>query len=249
MKTREIKALLRSVPAGNCEGLEQVLPLCREAYGKRRRLRRLRTSETVLRQLRFVALPVWLVQGAVLLAVSLMLGGLSGAERSASLVPGCSAASAVLVALTLLPFHGRGKRYRMDEVEAATRVSGAKLLLARFAAVGAGDAVCLSVIALLTLKAAPGTALTLIALPFALTGAVSLAALNHLPDNSGTLAAAGFGLTLSALYWSMADRLVRLSLGAALAICLLSLAVLAAECVKMARDARFGNYTEEFQWN
>ena len=171
MKTREIKALLRSVPAGSCEGLEQVLPLCREAYCKRRRLRRLRTSETVLRQLRFVALPVWLVQGAVLLAVSLMLGGLSGAERSASLVPGCSAASAVLVALTLLPFHGRGKRYRMDEVEAATRVSGAKLLLARFAAVGAGDAVCLSVIALLTLKAAPGTALTLIALPFALTGA------------------------------------------------------------------------------
>ena len=119
MKTREIKALLRSVPAGSCEGLEQVLPLCREAYGKRRRLRRLRTSETVLRQLRFVALPVWLVQGAVLLAVSLMLGGLSGAERSASLVPGRSAASAVLVALTLLPFHGRGKRYRMDEVEAA----------------------------------------------------------------------------------------------------------------------------------
>ena len=47
----------------------------------------------------------------------------------------------------------------------------------------------------------------------------------------------------------MADRLVRLSLGAALAICLLSLAVLAAECVKMARDARFGNYTEEYQWN
>ena len=249
MKTREIKALLRSVPAGSCEGLEQVLPLCREAYGKRRRLRRLRTSETVLRQLRFVALPVWLVQGAVLLAVSLMLGGLSGAERSASLVPGCSAASAVLVALTLLPFHGRGKRYRMDEVEAATRVSGAKLLLARFAAVGVGDAVCLSVIALLTLKAAPGTALTLIALPFALTGAVSLAALNHLPDNSGALAAAGFGLALSALYWSMADRLVRLSLGAALAICLLSLAVLAAECIKMARDARFGNYTEEYQWN
>ena len=33
------------------------------------------------------------------------------------------------------------------------------------------------------------------------------------------------------------------------AVCLLSLAVLAAECVKMARDARFGNYTEEFQWN
>ena len=90
MKTREIKALLRSVPTGSCEGLEQTLPLCREAYGKRRRLRRRRTSEAVLRQLRFVALPVWLVQGAVLLAVSLMLGGLSGAERSASLVPGCS---------------------------------------------------------------------------------------------------------------------------------------------------------------
>lgn len=78
---------------------------------------------------------------------------------------------------------------------------------------------------------------------------MSLAALNHLPDNSGALASAGFGLALSALYWSMADRLVRLSLGAALAICLLSLAVLAAECIKMARDARFGNYTEEYQWN
>ena len=30
---------------------------------------------------------------------------------------------------------------------------------------------------------------------------------------------------------------------------LLALAVLAAECIKMARDARFGNYTEEYQWN
>ena len=60
---------------------------------------------------------------------------------------------------------------------------------------------------------------------------------------------------LVAWLWALCSRLTEplpmalVTLGTALAICLLSLAVLAAECVKMARDARFGNYTEEFQWN
>ena len=148
--------------------------------------------------------------------------------------------------------YGFATREEREMFEKLTSVSGVgpKMALGVLSALPVRD-LALAIVAgdAKALKAAPGTALTLIALPFALTGAVSLAALNHLPDNSGALAAAGFGLALSALYWSMADRLVRLSLGAALAICLLSLAVLAAECVKMARDARFGNYTEEYQWN
>lgn len=243
MRSREIKALLRAAAPPASPGMDEAAELCRAEYAKRRKLRRMGAAEMIARQLRFVALPVWLAQGAVLIAVCFALGA-SGAGRYA---PGMSALSAVLVALTLLPFHGRAKRHGMREIEAATRVSGAKLLLARLAAVGTGDAVCLAAVALLSMKNAPGTTLVFVVLPFALASAGSLFALNHLPG--GAFAAAGFAAALVSAYWAMAERLAQLPTAAAIAVCALAAAILAAECVKMACDAKFGNYTEEMQWN
>ena len=92
----------------------------------------------------------------------------------------------MLAALTLLPFHGRARRCGMEEVEAASRLSRAKLALARLGAVGAGDAVCCAAAALMS---GGGWYVTLVfvATPFLLTSAVSLAALGHAGRESGVL--------------------------------------------------------------
>ena len=242
MKPREIKALLRATPAADAPGVDEAVRRCRAVYARRRKLRRLGAAEIIVGQLRFVALPVWLVQGALLVVICLALGRAGGGRHALAM----SALTAVLVALTILPFYGRSERHGMREIEAATRVSRVKLLLAKLAAVGVGDAVCLGAAALLTLRNAPGTALVFVVLPFALASAGSLFALNHLPG--GAFAATGFAMALVSVYWAMAERLSRLPAAAALAACALAAGVLAAECIKMARDAQFGKDMEEILW-
>ena len=103
--------------------------------------------ELIRRQLRFTALPVWGLQAALLAAICCVFGAARPADE---LIPASASLAAVLAAMTLLPFHGRARRYGMEEIEAAARLSSEKLALARLGAVGAGDAVCCASAALMS---------------------------------------------------------------------------------------------------
>ena len=181
MNTREVKAAFG--PAGQVSAAvpDKLLERCREEYNSRPHRRRAGKWELVRSQLRFIALPVWALQGAVLALICLVLGAAAPDEE---LIPACASIAAELAALTLLPFYNRAARYGMREIEAAARFNSAHIMLARLVAVGIGDAVCVSAIALLSGGAAYEV-LVLVVMPFLLTGALSLAVLEHAGEVGG----------------------------------------------------------------
>ncbi len=71
MKPREIKSALAPAKRPDAAAPEALLALCREEYKSHRRLRRAGKWELVRSQLKFMALPVWLLQGTVLILICL----------------------------------------------------------------------------------------------------------------------------------------------------------------------------------
>ena len=237
MKTSEIKSALAAAKRPDEAAPEELLALCRAEYGSRPHLRRAGRWELVRSQLRFIALPVWALQGALLILICLVLGAAAPDEE---LIPACASIAAELAALTLLPFHNRAARHGMREIEAAARFNSAHIMLARLVAVGIGDAVCISAIALLSGGAA-NEVLILVVMPFLLTGALSLAVLEHAGE-SAVLVSAGMGAVLAAAYWMLAERftkgLLSLSPPVAAIICLAALAALCCECRAMLSEKK-----------
>ena len=237
MNTREVKAAFG--PAGQVSAAvpDKLLERCREEYNSRPHRRRAGKWELVRSQLRFIALPVWALQGAVLALICLVLGAAAPDEE---LIPACASIAAEMAALTLLPFYNRAARYGMREIESAARFNSAHIMLARLVAVGIGDAVCISAIALLSGGAA-NEVLILVVTPFLLTGALSLAVLEHAGE-AAVLLSAGMGAVLAVLYWTFAMRftegLLSLSPLVAAIICLAALAMLACECRAMLSESK-----------
>ena len=128
----------------------------------------------------------------------------------------------------------------MREVEAAARFNSSRLMLARLVAVGMGDAVCVSAIALLSGGAAYEV-LVLVVMPFLLTCALSLAVLEHAGESAAAVSAA-LGAVLAAAYWILAGNytkgLLRISPAVAAMICTAALAALGAECRAMLSEKR-----------
>ena len=227
MKTLELKSALRTAASKNAAAPEELLSLCRREYCSHPRPRRAGRRELVRSQMRFTALPVWALQGALLIFICLVL---SAAAPNEDLVP----------ALTLLPFCNRAARFGMREVEAAARFNSSRLMLARLVAVGMGDAVCVSAIALLSGGAAYEV-LVLVVMPFLLTCALSLAVLEHAGESAAAVSAA-LGAVLAAAYWILAGNytkgLLRISPAVAAMICTAALAALGAECRAMLSEKR-----------
>lgn len=117
------------------------------AYQNRRRQPSIGFRAFLLRQIRFIALPMWLLQGAVVLLLFLGLQLVFEGDwtyvmgRPLPLVLGCFA---VLTAGTGLPFLGRSAQYHMLEVELASRLSLRRLFLARLLIIGSGEALALA---------------------------------------------------------------------------------------------------------
>lgn len=105
-----------------------------------------------LSQIRYVGYRVWIVQLVTLVFAGGVLINLCRdalfltPKRIAMLM--CEAA--MLVFLTGVPIIYRTYRFKMQEVEAASRFSLSKILLARLAIVGAGDMVMIGVLAGIT---------------------------------------------------------------------------------------------------
>lgn len=219
--------------------LNETINLCREAYDGRRRMRPIGGIEMIVSQLRFIAKPIWALQMAVILCICLLLRLASGAGN-AGYVPALLSLGAIFTAMSALPFYGRSQRYKMRELESASRLSRGKLILAKLCVVGAGDAACLTLLTLASPGAvtqAAGAMLTFIALPFLLTCTGSLLILNRTREDRGVFAALAFGLVLAAVYWAAPAKIAALpaSLGTPIpaAACALLLAALVLECRRL----------------
>ncbi|MFR6334240.1 MAG: hypothetical protein ACLUOI_39350, partial [Eisenbergiella sp.] len=98
-------------------------------------------------------------------------------------IPFLLCCSAVLIAMTVLPFLQRSLRCRMYEVEAAAKMSSGKLMASWIVFAGIGDGIGLSVLIFLTVRITPlgyGSAVLYLVVPFLSAAAVLFYLLGHL---------------------------------------------------------------------
>ena len=235
--------------------LENTIRQSRRAYECRRQVRPIGTPEMIVSQFRFIARPIWLLQGIVLLCLCFLMRYAMASEQPASYIPAFLSVSSILIAMTMLPFYGRSRKYKMREIESMTRVSLPRLILAKLCVVGMGDIVCLSFMILLTFGKmdTPFAALLLhIVIPFLLTCTASLFVMNRTKENYGTFISIGFGIGLSAVCWTIAMRMgenfVPISAGLSAFVCVCLALVLFFECRRLTRQLPSPDLQEAFMF-
>ena len=125
--SRKVEHILRAelgsmpLPEPRAEHLTETATLSLAAYRSRRPLRRIGVPEMVVSQIRFIAAPIWALQAAVVLCICLLLHLASAAENLEADGPALLSMSSVFVAMSVLPFHGRSRRFKMREIEGVTR--------------------------------------------------------------------------------------------------------------------------------
>lgn len=87
---------------------------------------------------RFEWLSIFGLQAVVLLVVCMWLGTVDGVSRNLS-------ALTPLFALAVMPVLFRSQYYRMGELEAVTRASGAEIIFAKLLLAGAANLICITV--------------------------------------------------------------------------------------------------------
>lgn len=233
------------LPQPREECLQVTICRCKSAYRSRRQRESFGSLELIAGQLRFIAAPIWALQMALLLCISLLLWGLP-AEDALLHLPACLRLAAILIAMTMLPFYGRARRYRMAEIECSARLSREKLILAKLAAVGFGDLTCL---AGLTLGSAGkitevlNTTVSCVVLPFLLTCTGLLLILNHAKEDHALIAATSFGMALAVAYW-MLPTMQEVHLPLDVTACAALLAMLGLECRRLLQKTVSMEYQE-----
>jgi len=241
MLKNELSAAHSIEPTG--AHLEETIRLARQAYINRRQMRHISTFEMIIGQVRFIAQPVWLLQGMVLLCMCGLIRHAMVSEQAASSFPAFLSISSIFIAMTMLPFYGRSRKFKMREIECTTRVSLSRLTLSKLCVIGAGDAVSLCIVTLITLGRIAEPAVTLlifIILPFLLTCAGSLFILGRTKENYGIFVSVGFGIGLSAAFRTLAmdmgDKLTHISAAISITICAFLALVLILECRRLLRQ-------------
>lgn len=146
----ELKKEFRENRPEVCEKhLEKTAGLVKTFYESRQnslsRSRRIGFAELVLRQIRFVGWKIWCLQLAAMVvmycALHTIFGNMDVASRH---MPYLVFAMAVMLAWMAVPMLGRSIRYRMAEVESASRFSLGRLMAARLLITEAGAVILLS---------------------------------------------------------------------------------------------------------
>jgi hypothetical protein len=136
----------------NDAALQQTLLLARRELQMRKKRSRIGFPRFVWLQIRYFGWKIWLMQAVLLLGVQKFLQKFYGNEslctpkRIAMLLCGFS----ILLAMSAIPFLYRSFRYRMAEIEVATRFSMVRLILARLLMIGIGDAMTIGSVIWLT---------------------------------------------------------------------------------------------------
>lgn len=168
----------------NEKHFENTLFLARLQACQKHKRERISFTRFLATQIKFIGWKVWTAQGIFLLIISGMLTGLYGRsylgnqQHMARLLFCLS----VLVFMTALPFVYRSVRYQMQEIEAATRFSSVKLLMAKLTIIGIGDLFILSGIFCITIEKTAlqaGSAILYLGFPFLLASSGCLFMLGH----------------------------------------------------------------------
>ena len=220
--------------------LENTIQVSRIIYDKRRKMRKICTIEMIVNQFRFIAVPVYFLQGGVLLFLYMVISIAMHSEDFTSNLSALLSTSAILVSMTALPTYERSRRYHMIEIESTTRISCPQVILARICAIGIGDIICLIVLILLTFEKMNFPAqsiLTFVLMPFLFCGIGCLFIQNHMNNEYSIYISTGFSIAVVITYWLIASKLQRfllnVSIGFTIAVCGVLILILGIECRKL----------------
>lgn len=184
-REQELRQALHQIPSQtNDAHLHATILLAEKETCLKQQRRRITFFRFLGKQIGFTWRNLWIIQGVFLITLRILLTGFySGPIAPLHLIKMLACLS-ILILMSALPLLYRSVRYRMQEIEAASRFSGGKLLLARLIVIGIGDACLLAGIFLTTILKTilpAGSAAFCLCFPFLLAGGGCLYLLGHFP--------------------------------------------------------------------
>lgn len=203
---QRLKQSLHQIPSvSNDTHLHSTILLAEREACLKQRQERISFVRFLAKQIRFIGRKIWIVQGVSLFVMIALISRFYGDSITLHQMIKRLACLSILVFMTALPLLYRSVRYRMQEIETASRFSGVKLLLARLILIGIGD-ICLLTGILLTsiinTLIPADSAFFCLCFPFLLSGSVCLYMLGHLTPGqflAGSLLFCSFLAVLFAL--------------------------------------------------
>ena len=143
MKDNELKRCLRESLQHDLPSkkLEETKKLCIQIVSEQKRLREPRTGfvQYLSDVFQFDGIPILGLQAATLLLVCLIISTIADAPKDIPIfIP--------LFVLAIMPIIFKCQYYKMSEIEAATRASGAQIILTKLILAGAANLVCMTVL-------------------------------------------------------------------------------------------------------
>lgn len=164
------------------EALESTILLAGKEVCRKQGRKRISFSRFLLMQMKFIGWKIWGIQAFPLVLIALIFSRPNEYLQNPLHLTKLLFCLSVLVFMTAIPFLYRCVRYRMQEVEAATRFSSVKLLMAKLILIGMGDIFLLGSIfltAMLKTSLRADSAILYLCFPFLLAGSGSLFMLGH----------------------------------------------------------------------
>ena len=231
----KLKQTLQQVPAViDNSHLESTLSLARKEACLRQRRERISFAGFLIRQMTFMGWKVWTVQGIVLGILNAVLSRFYGYHISLQTMVKLLFCLSILVFMTVLPLLYRSVRYQMQEIEAATRFSCVKLLLARLFIISIGDVlllcgIFLSTVLKTTLPA--GSTILYLCFPFLLAGSGCLYMLRHFAPRHFFMGSLFFCFFLMLVFCIIPNQYMLLSLPSLTLVWIMICALLFAFCI------------------
>lgn len=203
---QKLKQSLHQIPSvSNDAHLHTTILLAEREACQKQRQERISFAHFWEKQIRFIGRKIWIVQGVSLFVMILLIPRFYADSITLHQMIKRLACLSILVFMAALPLLYRSVRYRMQEIETASRFSGVKLLLARLILIGIGDICLLTGIFLTSIinTLIPADSVFFcICFPFLLSGSVCLYMLGHLTPGkflAGSLLFCSFLAVLFAL--------------------------------------------------
>ncbi len=161
---------------------ETTLFLAKEELRQKQRRERISYARFLSAQIKFIGWKIWSTQGLLLAVTAGILYHFYEFLQTPQSLTRLLFCLSVFIFAAALPFIYRSVHYQMQEIEAATRFSSAKLLMAKLIIIGIGDISMMGIILLITVSKTSLQAdsiLLYLCIPFLLAGCGCLFMLGH----------------------------------------------------------------------
>lgn len=144
MKEQDLEKKLKQVlhqpsVTANEKHFENTILLVREEANQKQKREHISFTRFLAMQTKYIGWKIWSVQGIFLWIIIYMLSCFYDFRKSPQFVTKLLFCLSILLFMTALPFIYRSVRYQMQEIEAATRFSCVKLLMAKLIVIVIGD--------------------------------------------------------------------------------------------------------------